>query len=141
MHAVALRPIVLEEDLDGISDFCVQRRAKQSEVLPLGRALFESGERAVGVFVINGLVIDVADLVLARFEIHFRVLVGRHAHHLVHAHGGVVPVDFIDGDVVSAGFTFSAGQSGGKREGGENTHHRENCRKVFSHGVLRGDEV
>ena len=106
MHAVALGSIVLEEDLDGVLDLGVQGGAQKSKMLPLGRALLERGEGAVSVFVIDGLAIDPADLVLIGFDIHLCILVERHIHHVVHAHGGVVPINFIDSHVVGAGFAL-----------------------------------
>src|SRR5450432_3494775 len=114
MHAVALGAVVLEENLDGVADFGVEGGAEHTEVFPLGGARFELGERGVGVFAIDGLAIDVSDLVLVGFEIHFGIFVGGHAHHVVFTHGGVVPVDFIDGDKVGASFALGAGLSGGE---------------------------
>ncbi len=70
MHAVALSPIVLEKDLDGVADLGMHRRAEQSKMLPLWRALLDGGKTRIGVFVINRLAIDPANSVLTFFGPH-----------------------------------------------------------------------
>jgi len=44
MHAVGVRSVVLEDHLDGVTDFCVQDGADEAEVGVLGRARLESGK-------------------------------------------------------------------------------------------------
>ena len=67
MHAVGVGSVVLEEDLDGVADLCAQNRSHQAEVLLLRRARLEMGECGVGVFAIDGLLVDAADVVGASF--------------------------------------------------------------------------
>src|SRR5438045_9456719 len=45
VHAVALRPIVLEEDLDGISHLGMHRRAEQPQMLRLTRSFLQTTSR------------------------------------------------------------------------------------------------
>ncbi len=67
MHAVVLGSLILEKNLNGISDLGVQSRAKKAKVFPLQRALLRGSKGRVGVFVIYGFAIDLADSVLPLF--------------------------------------------------------------------------
>src|SRR5437773_2343591 len=106
-------------------------------MLPLRGALLEGTEASVSVFVIDRLPIDAADLVLAVFNVHLRILVEGHAHHLVNAHGSVVPLNFIYSDVIRAGFVFRAR---GRRNGQSSKEHKgtKDCKlTLLFHGTLQ----
>ena len=133
VHAVALRPIVLEEDLDGISHLGMHRRAEQTKMLPLRRSFLQSRKSVVGVFAIDRLAINAADLVLVRFEVHLRILIEGHPHHLVHAHRGIVPINFIYGDVIGAGFSFRSCEGSTTSDQQKDTRRHQYCTILFFH--------
>jgi hypothetical protein len=62
------------------------------------------GEGGVGVLVVDGFLVDAADVVGAGFNEAFGDVVEGHTHGLVAAGGSVVPLDFVVGDIVGAGF-------------------------------------
>ena len=106
-------------------------------MFPLGRTLLKRAESAIGVFAIHGFAIDPADLVLVGFDIHLCRLVERHAHHLVQAHGGIVPVNFIYRDVIGAGLAFRAC---GRCNGQSSKEHKgtKDCKlTLLFHGTLQ----
>src|SRR6266700_580910 len=104
-------------------------------MLPLGSTRLQLGEFGVGVFAIYRFAIDPADLVLVGFDIHLRHFVEGHAHHLVGAHGSVVPLNFIYGDVIRTGFAFRAC---GRRNGQSSKEHKgtKDCKlTLLFHGI------
>ena len=61
-------------------------------------------EGVVRVLAVDGLAVHRSDSMWPPFGKDRRVTLELHAHHLVHAAGGVVPVHLVGGDVVSADF-------------------------------------
>ncbi len=100
MHAVRTRGVVFEDDLDGVADLGVEDGADEAEVGVLRRARLEMRKGRVGVFVVDGFLVDAADVVGAGFGVAFGDGIEWHAHGFIAAGRRVVPVHFIGRDVV-----------------------------------------
>src|ERR1700689_4252783 len=120
MHAVGVRGVVFEDDFNCVADFSVQDGAEDALIRVFGRARLDLGEGGVGVLVVDSFFVDAADVVGAGFNEAFGDVVERHAHGFVAAGGSVVPLDFVGGDVVGAGFACVCGVGGrGVKMGGK----------------------
>src|ERR1019366_1294528 len=104
MHAEGVRSVVLEDHPDGVTDFRSQNGTENAGVFPFGSARLELGEGRIGVFAVESLAVDGADAMRPSFSKYFGVPLELHAHHFVDASGGIVPLDFVSGDVVGANF-------------------------------------
>ena len=91
MHAVGMRGVVLEDDLDGVADFGAQDGTEDAGGLPLCRPGLKVGKGFVGIFVIQRFAIDTPNAMRAALDKDFRVALELHAHHLVNATRGVTP--------------------------------------------------
>jgi hypothetical protein len=71
MHAERMGGIVLEDDVERVTDFSVEDQSEEAEMLIFRAARLWRGEAGVGVLAINGLPGDSADLVRAWFDSTF----------------------------------------------------------------------
>ena len=101
MHAVGVRPVVFEYDLDGVPNFGAQYRPQNSQMLPLRGARLQGRERSIGVLAIHRLTVYEADAMRTAFGIDLLHGRKRLAADLVDAAGCVVPFQLIGGHIVS----------------------------------------
>jgi hypothetical protein len=59
--------VVLEDDVESIADLSVEDRSQQPLILIFRAARLQRGEGRIGVLAIDGLLVDSADLMRARF--------------------------------------------------------------------------
>mmetsp|Transcript_3018 Transcript_3018/g.10554 ORF Transcript_3018/g.10554 Transcript_3018/m.10554 type:complete len:446 (-) Transcript_3018:4-1341(-) len=86
-----------EVHLDGVSDLCVDGRAQEAQVLPLGGALDLSREAPVRVADVQRLDVGTANAVraLSKERLRLGVLVERYLLVKVHTRRGIVPLNFL----------------------------------------------
>src|SRR5580704_8100073 len=120
--------VVLEDHADGVPYFGAQDGPENSGMLPLWRARFQSRERIVGVFTVDGFTIDGSDAMRTLFDIDVGITRELHAHHFVDAAGSVVPFHLVGGDVVGADLAGScSGLCPATRCDRENQNCQANC--------------
>ena len=96
--------VVLEKNMDCVTDLSLQDRAKNSRVFPLRSAGLEPAEGVVCIFAVQGFAINGSNSVRSPFGEYRRVALELHAHHLVDTARGIAPVHLVRGKVIRANF-------------------------------------
>src|SRR6476469_1002831 len=100
MHGVWVCPVIFEYDPDGVTDFASHERTENSEMLPFSIAWLERRERAIGVFAINRLAIDMTDSVATRRDVVKRNSLERSLRDSIFSLRHIIAVDLVSCDVV-----------------------------------------
>src|ERR1700719_184124 len=104
MHAERMGAIVLEQDLDGISDLGMQNRADDAEILVFRLAFLEFLKSFVGIFAVDGFEVFGADAVRPTLSMHLGETLEGLAGHVIDTMRRIVPLHFVGCDIVGANF-------------------------------------
>jgi len=105
MHTERMRGVIFEHDFDGVAYLGTENGPKDPQISIVGVALFQGCEGAVGVFAVDGLLVDAPDAMRSRLGVSLLQVIEGMAHGFISSRRGIVPSNFVGGNIIDASFS------------------------------------